>query len=118
MAKSDLRIDILGTVVNISTDEKPEYLNMLLNKYNDIIEKVRKISGLNDPLKLAVLTGFLLCDDLQKAGTGISEEKGEEGEAERLTLGMISRLEEVLAAPSLAGPNLEPAEESDCSGSS
>ena len=102
MAKSDLRIDILGTVFTISTDEDPEYLNMLLDKYRRTIENVQRVSGLKDPLKTAILTGFLLCDDLEKAGGGESpaQSSGEEGgEAEKLTLGMISRLDEALMAP-------------------
>ena len=94
MAKSDLRIDVLGTVITISTDEKQEYLDMLLVKFRDTIEKVRKISGLNDPLKLAVLTGFILCDDMEKALS--SKEKNSGGEAERLALALISRLDEIL----------------------
>ena len=96
MAKSDLRIDILGTSITISTDEKPEYLNMLLSKYRGTIENVQRISGLKDPLKTAVLTGFLLCDDLEKAGTARLAEK-ETGEAEQIALGMISRLDEALS---------------------
>ena len=105
MAKSKLHIDILGTDITISTDEDPEYLNMLLGKYRDVIENVQKISGLNDPLKLAILTGFLLCDDLDKMAVS-KENKFEQGKAEQLTLGMISRIEEFLA------------EEPDCCGSS
>ena len=104
MAKSKLRIDILGTDITISTDEKPEYLDMLLKKYRNAIENVQKISGLNDPLKLAILTGFILCDDLEKQDAS-KVSKFEQGKVEQLTLGMISRLEAVLA------------EEPDCSGS-
>jgi mannose-6-phosphate isomerase len=95
MSKSDLRIDIFGIDITISTDEEKEYLNMLLDKYRQTIENVREMSGLEDHLKLAVLTGFLLCDDLEKAVNG--EAKGRmTGEAEKLTLGMLSRLDEVL----------------------
>ena len=102
MAKNDLNIDILGTAITISTDEDPVYLDSLLNKYRQTIENVKQISGLKDPLKLAVLTGFLLCDDLEKAGSmGEKTEPGsgeEPSEVERLTLGLISRLDEALTA--------------------
>ena len=104
-----LRIDVLGTVINISTDEDGEYLEKLLEKYRQTIENVQRLSGISDPLKTAVLTGFLLCDDLEKAGgagrkaeapsskSGLGEQAPEEhAEAERLTLRMISRLEEVV----------------------
>ena len=104
MAKSDLRIDVLGTSFSITTDEEPEYLKKLLDKYRRTIENVQRISGLKDPLKTAVLTGFLLCDDLEKAGIAAPGEKtgqslnGEKKEAEILTLGMISRLDELVSA--------------------
>jgi len=98
MAKSDLLIDILETNFTISAEESPEYLNMLLNKYRRTIENVQQTTGLKDPLKIAVLTGFLLCDDLQKAGSAPGAVKNEDqGEAERLTQGMISRLNEVVS---------------------
>jgi len=102
MAKSDLSIDILGTKITISTDEDPQYLNKLLEKYRQTIDNVKRVSSLKDPLKLAVLTGFLLCDDLEKAeqkskGPGAESPHSEEsGEAELLTAGIISRLEEAL----------------------
>jgi len=95
MSKSDLRIDIFGIGITISTDEEKEYLDMLLDKYRQTIETVKEMSGLEDPLKLAVLTGFLLCDDLEKAVNGKAKSKVS-GEAEKLTLGMLSRLDEVL----------------------
>jgi len=99
MSKSDLCIDILGTEITITTDEEPEYLDKLLSKYRQTIEKVRQVSGLRDPLKIAVLTGFLLSDDLEKAGTRAAKKEVKDmtaSEAEELTLGMISRLDEAL----------------------
>ena len=100
MAKNDLRIDILGTSFTISADEETEYLEKLLGKYRQTIENVQRISGLRDPLKIAVLTGFLLSDDLEKAETAKEKtEKStaeESGEAERLTLRMISRLSDAV----------------------
>jgi len=98
MAKSDLLIEILGTNFTISAEETPEYLNTLLDKYRRTIENVQRTTGLQDPLKIAVLTGFLLCDDLEKAGTAQGSAKNEDqGEAERLTEGMISRLNEIIS---------------------
>jgi mannose-6-phosphate isomerase len=95
MPKSELRIDILGTEISITTDEEPAYLKKLLAKYRQTIENVRQKSGLKDPLKVAVLTGFLLCDDLEKAGLRDAKINAA-GEAEELTMGIISRLDEAL----------------------
>ena len=121
MKKNELCIDVLGTAVTIFTDEDPVYLRTLLEKYRNTIENVKRNSGLTDPLKLAVLTGFLLSHDLEKAGTPEStegiEKNEDSGEAERLTLGMITRLDEVLdgqnwlqvAAPEPEYPETGPA---------
>lgn len=117
MPKSELRIDIFDTIINISTDEAPEYLNALLLKYQEKIETVQNKTGFKDPLKTAILTGFLLCDDIEKIQAQTKEKlKGsafesnffelpdeESGEAERLTLKMISRLDELV-------PDSRPAE--------
>ena len=117
MAKSDFRIDILGTAITISTDEEPERLNKLLDKYRKTIENVQNISGLKDPLRTAVLTGFLLCDELEKAGETAAAGSGdapESAEAEKLTIGMISRLDELVpvdsenALPANDPPAIEP----------
>ena len=99
MAKSDLRIDILGTSISLSTDEEPGYLDALLSKYREAVENVQRLSGLKDPLKIAILTGFLLCDDLEKAGTAAFAKK-DSGELEQITLGMISRLDEMFKVSS------------------
>jgi len=69
---------------------------MLLDKYRRTIENVQRTTGLKDPLKTAVLTGFLLCDDIEKAGKASGAAKEEQGEAERLTQGMISKLNEII----------------------
>ena len=107
MSKSDLRIDVLGTEITISADEDPEYLKALLEKYRGTIDNVKRITGFKDPLKIAILSGFLLCDDLQKAGSSGAAKNTENGEAEQLTLGMISRLEELVS--DAAGTNIEEA---------
>ena len=93
MTKSEIRIDLLGTSFTISADKEPEYLKNLLDKYRNAIEEIQKISGLKDPLKIAILTGFLLCDDLEKRGPEITDD---DSEAEQRTIAMISRLEEIL----------------------
>jgi len=104
MSKSDLHIDVLGTEIDIATDEEPEYLSSLLDKFRQTVKNVQDRSGLKDPLKIAVLTGFLLCDDLEKAETGGAKNK-RAGEVEELTLGIISRLDEALKASATAVTN-------------
>jgi mannose-6-phosphate isomerase len=80
----------LGTSITISTGEDREYLKTLLETYKKNIENTRTSTGLEDPLKIAVLTGFLLCDEVAKA---VKKTGDDEKAAEELTLEIISRLD-------------------------
>ncbi|GAB1483814.1 cell division protein ZapA [Treponema sp.] len=94
MPKGGLRIDLLGTSFSISADEDPEYLQSLLKRYTKVIEDIRLSTGLSDPLKIAIVAGMVLSDELEKARRG---KPGDGSEAERLTLDLIARLDEVLS---------------------
>jgi cell division protein ZapA (FtsZ GTPase activity inhibitor) len=100
MPKSGLRIDILGTSFSISADEESAYLDNLLNQYRLVIENTQKTTGLKDPLKVAIVTGFLLCDEIQKSHNQKSSANegilAESREAEQLTLDLIARIDEAL----------------------
>jgi len=101
MPKNELLIDVLGCSIQISAEEDQEYLQNLLKTYKQKIEDIRKNTGLKDPVKIAVLAGFLLCDELEKtrrnagnANTAVQDE--DTGEAELLTMNLISRLGSLL----------------------
>ena len=94
MPKSNLRIDLLGTSFIISADEDFTYMESLLNRYRIILENTQKITGITDPLKVAVATGYLLCDEIQKLNN--FRETSESKEAERLTLDLITRIDDFL----------------------
>ncbi|MDR1400174.1 MAG: cell division protein ZapA [Treponema sp.] len=98
--KSDLYIDILGTSLFISAEEDSVYLKGLLANYRMAIEHIQKSYGLHDPLKTAVLTGFLLCDEIQRMYNRetVKEEAQmhETQEAEQILLDLIARIDKVL----------------------
>jgi cell division protein ZapA (FtsZ GTPase activity inhibitor) len=93
MEKSGLCIDVLGTSLSIAADEDPAYLEDLLNRYRKVIENTKISTGLENPLKLAILTGFLLCDEIEKIKR---RDAREDREAEQLTLDMIARIDEAI----------------------
>jgi len=95
MEKSSLHFKLLGTSFSISADEDNDYLEKLLDRYTIVLENTRKSTGVNDPLKLAILTGFLLCDEIEKTRL---QKKREGQEAEQRTLNMIARIDEVIPA--------------------
>jgi cell division protein ZapA (FtsZ GTPase activity inhibitor) len=95
MPKSDLRIDILGTSFSISANEESAYLENLLVYFRSAVENAQKKTGLEDPLKIAIITGFLLCDELQKKQRNDPDQRDSQ-EAEKLLLDMIVRVDKVL----------------------
>jgi hypothetical protein len=98
MPKSDLRVDLLGTSFSITVDEDAFYLKILLDKYRRVIENTQKTTGLDDPLKTAIIAGFLLCDEVEKlrarenTGLGVFNSM----QVEELTLDLIDRIDSAL----------------------
>lgn len=89
---NELRLDILGTSFSIMVDEDEAYLREILTQYRTAVENTRSISGMENALNVAVLTGFLLCDEINKM-----KRKGvESAEVEKRTLGIISMLDHAL----------------------
>ncbi|MDR0731664.1 MAG: mannose-6-phosphate isomerase, class I [Treponema sp.] len=93
MPKGNLHFEILGASFSITADEEAAYLEQLLGEYYRRVEETQQSTGLKDPLKTAILTGFLLCDEFHK----LKQESGDISEKEetlRRTLNLIARLDE------------------------
>ena len=100
---SNLHFDLLGTSFAITTDEDSVYLEKLLSRYKIVLENTQKLTGVKDPLKLAILTGYLLCDEIEKKK---KEEKKEGRELEQRALNMIAQLDEVVPGTNNNGGSL------------
>ncbi|MDR1866876.1 MAG: cell division protein ZapA [Treponema sp.] len=92
--RKNINIEILGTTVSIVTDEGPEYLEELKQYYYSVINRIQQNSKLDDPLKIAVLAGFLLCDDIKEVQD--SKEESQDSEYEALNH-LIARIDSLLA---------------------
>ncbi|MDR2964603.1 MAG: cell division protein ZapA [Treponema sp.] len=90
---AELCLEILGTSFTISTDEEKAYLRKVLEKYRAAVETTQSISGITDPLNIAILTGFILCDELNKAEQQLKEESIE---INKRTMKLISKLDKAL----------------------
>ena len=97
---NELSLDILGTSFTITVDEDEVYLQNILDQYRAAVENTQILSGIKDPLNTAVLTGFLLCDEINKmrlqAGEAETRREGEALEAEQRARNLIARLDQVL----------------------
>ncbi len=110
MQRSSFRIDMLGTSFSIAANESPEYLEKISKIVKEKSDEVRESTGLHDPLKIAIITGIVLCDELERLKRGESPEgaktsstdanmaknRAEQDLAENLALELIERLDIVL----------------------
>jgi len=96
-ALHDLLIDVLGTKFSITTNEDSEFLDKILVQYRAAIANTQNISGMKDPLKIAILTGFLLCAEINKLKIQVEKEQtGVEDELNRITRNLIDRVDQVM----------------------
>jgi cell division protein ZapA (FtsZ GTPase activity inhibitor) len=104
---NDIRLDILGASFTITADEDEEYLNKVLSQYHAAVKNTQNISGITEPLNVAILTGFILCDEFNKIkqrlddeieakGVLKNEDNWEDQEVEDRTLRLITKLEQAL----------------------
>ena len=98
VSSHDLHIDVLGTNFYITADKDPEYLNEVLAQYRFAIANTQGISGMkDDPLKVAILTGFLLCDEINKQKIQNEEERIKAGKTlDRAVQDIITRIDQLM----------------------
>ena len=64
--KGRLQIDLLGTSFVLAADQPAEYLQAIYNHYKKVVLEVQQTSGVNDSLRVAIIAGILLSDELSK----------------------------------------------------
>lgn len=99
MSKGQLNVDLLGTSFAIQADETEEYLNRIYKHYLHVLDQVRETSKITDPLKLAILTGLLITDELYKEE--VLEQNSQDlidkaFDIERSAMRMIEKIDEVI----------------------
>lgn len=115
-----LQVDLLGASFAIQAQEDDEYLEKLLGYYSQIADSIAvpfrgEADDARQPLKVAIMSGISLCDELYKekartarlearllqagidAGDDVPVTKGLMGsdETERIVLEMLDRLNDV-----------------------
>jgi cell division protein ZapA (FtsZ GTPase activity inhibitor) len=66
MPSSTLRVDILGTSFSFTVEGEAAYLQAIYERYRTVLENTARGTGVSDPLKLAILAGLQITDDLEK----------------------------------------------------
>jgi cell division protein ZapA (FtsZ GTPase activity inhibitor) len=88
---NEFGFDILGTTFSITVDEDEAYLQKVLSQYRVAVENTQNISGITDPLNIAILTGFLLCDEINKMEQQLENESVE---ITKRTMKLIAKLDQ------------------------
>ena len=64
--KGRLQIDLLGTSFALEADQPAEYLQSIYKHYKKVVSEVQQTSGVNDSLRIAIIAGIRLSDELSK----------------------------------------------------
>jgi len=93
----DLLIDALGTKFSITTNETPAFLDKVLAQYHAAVTNTQNISGMKDPLRVAILTGFLLCAEINKLKIQVEKEQtSAEQELDRIAWNLIASIDQAM----------------------
>lgn len=98
MKKSQLRINILGTSFSIQSSEDKEYLEKIYNYYKSKINGLQKQAPGVDPLKLAIMAGLTLGEELFKARANSSPPETKDA-LQKITQRMIHKIDSTLSDP-------------------
>jgi cell division protein ZapA (FtsZ GTPase activity inhibitor) len=97
METSRLKVDMLGTSFQIRANEDSAYLRSVLDYLREKVNEVRTEVGAADPLKIALLAGLNLVDELFKEKQkGLGVRPGEYAEIGRITERLIERIDRSL----------------------
>jgi cell division protein ZapA (FtsZ GTPase activity inhibitor) len=93
----DLLINVLGTKFSITAGEDPAYLEEVLAQYRFAIANTQNISGMKDPLQIAIVTGLLLCDEINKMKLQAEKEQtNADKELNRIIQNMAVRIDKII----------------------
>lgn len=96
-----LVIDVLGTSFSAQADEADEYLEKLSSYYKEITSTIKKSTNLQDPMKISILAGITLVDELYKEKQknfilSSNLDNSELRQAEIITQSLIEKIDGVL----------------------
>jgi cell division protein ZapA (FtsZ GTPase activity inhibitor) len=78
-----------------------------LAQYHAAIANTQNISGMKDPLRVAILTGFLLCAEINKLKNQIEKEQtSAEQELDRIAWNLISCIDQAIEETKSKEPNI------------
>ncbi|MDR2865708.1 MAG: cell division protein ZapA [Spirochaetaceae bacterium] len=104
-----LRVDLLGTSFSLTVEGDQSYLQAIYGRYRTLLENTKKNTGVEDPLKLAILTGLQLCDDVEKLRSWKNSDTAtlESMQTEKCLLDLIEKIEKALPLDETLVPGIQ-----------
>ena len=99
MQKSRLSVNVLGTSFDLEADQKDDYVASIYDYYLSVLEKAKETSDVDDPLKIAIIAGLFLSDEVFKARletTGTVTDPKTFNDIETTTMRMIAKIDDVI----------------------
>ncbi len=94
-----LQIDILGASFSAQASEDDEYLAKLLSYYKAITDSIKTNSKVSDPLKVSILSGIALVDELykeKKKSVTLSKSLDEDKQVESIVSNILDKIDGAL----------------------
>lgn len=88
-----VQIDLLGTSFSIQTDESPAYIDDLVSELRIRMSKLSTSTRVADPLKLSILSGIVLLDELRHSG---KDAESGQADQERVASSLLASLDKRL----------------------
>ncbi|MGP1438985.1 MAG: cell division protein ZapA [Treponema sp.] len=99
MQKSRLSVSVLGTSFDLEADQQDEYVQSIYNYYLSVLEKAKATSDVDDPLKIAIIAGLFLSDEVFKARietTCTTTDPKAFIDMETTTMRMIAKIDDIM----------------------
>ncbi len=98
MGKGNVQISLLGTSFSIQADEDSEYLARIVEYLEKKVQEIEGSVAIKDPLRIAILTGLLIADELFKQKERDRQEPidRDSEEVARITQALIDRIDKSL----------------------
>ncbi|MEM5948553.1 cell division protein ZapA [Spirochaetia bacterium 38H-sp] len=91
-------VNILGTSFKIKTDENPEYVKSVLELYKNKVEHIKTTLDIDEPIKIAILSGIMLADELMQKDTEYSKKlRKNTEEIEQIAEKLIKEIDQALS---------------------
>ncbi len=99
MQKSRLSVNVLGTSFALEADQEDAYVQSIYDYYLSVLEKAKETSDVDDPLKIAIIAGLFLSDEVFKArleNTGTLTDPKAFVDMETTTMRMIAKINDII----------------------